>query len=84
LQSWDAYFRNNSYSAPPTLAPPLKHHVPASQYGGSLPAIGGVGSALSGGRVDEKLIDDHLAVQAIIRSYQVRKNSLGLTVNRKF
>jgi hypothetical protein len=32
-------------------------------------AIGG--NALTGSRVDDKLIDDHLAVQAIIRSYQV-------------
>uniref|UniRef100_U5EV19 2-oxoglutarate dehydrogenase complex component E1 n=1 Tax=Corethrella appendiculata TaxID=1370023 RepID=U5EV19_9DIPT len=70
--SWDAYFRNNSYSAPPSLAPIPKHHVPASQYiGTSLPAIGG-GAALAGGRIDDKLIDDHLAVQAIIRSYQSR------------
>lgn len=26
---------------------------------------------MASGRVDDKLIDDHLAVQAIIRSYQV-------------
>lgn len=45
----------------------------ASSYGGgsSLASIGGGGVALTGGRVDDKLIDDHLAVQAIIRSYQV-------------
>lgn len=39
--------------------------------GSSLPALGGHGPALTGSRVDDKLIDDHLAVQAIIRSYQV-------------
>ncbi|XP_052567068.1 2-oxoglutarate dehydrogenase complex component E1 isoform X2 [Culex pipiens pallens] len=70
--SWDAYFRNNSYSAPPSLAPTPKNHVPASQYlGSSLPAVAGAGAAI-GGRIDDKLIDDHLAVQAIIRSYQSR------------
>ncbi|XP_063701924.1 2-oxoglutarate dehydrogenase complex component E1 isoform X3 [Culicoides brevitarsis] len=69
--SWDAYFRNNSYSAPPSLAPLPKNHVPASQYlGASLPSAP-MGGAV-GGRIDDKLIDDHLAVQAIIRSYQSR------------
>jgi 2-oxoglutarate dehydrogenase E1 component len=71
FQSWDAYFRNNSYSAPPSLAPTPRNHVPASQYmGSSVPALSG-GAAGVGGRIDDKLIDDHLAVQAIIRSYQV-------------
>jgi hypothetical protein len=80
FQSWDAYFRNNSYSAPPSLAPLPRNHVPASQYaGGSLPAVGG-GGALAGGRVDDKLIDDHLAVQAIIRSYQVKPHMTGKIV----
>ncbi|XP_052898493.1 2-oxoglutarate dehydrogenase complex component E1 isoform X1 [Anopheles moucheti] len=70
--SWDAYFRNNSYAAPPSLAPVPKNHVPAAQYlGSSLPAVAGGGVAV-GGRIDDKLIDDHLAVQAIIRSYQSR------------
>lgn len=32
------------------------------------------GAVAHGGRIDDKLIDDHLAVQAIIRSYQVRLN----------
>ena len=35
--------------------------------------MGGAGSAVAvaGQAVDEQIIDDHLAVQAIIRSYQV-------------
>ncbi|XP_053676683.1 2-oxoglutarate dehydrogenase complex component E1-like isoform X2 [Anopheles nili] len=75
--SWDAYFRNNSYAAPPSLAPVPKNHVPASQYlGSSLPAIAGAGAAV-GGRIDDKLIDDHLAVQAIIRSYQIRGHNVA-------
>uniref|UniRef100_A0A336L549 2-oxoglutarate dehydrogenase, mitochondrial n=1 Tax=Culicoides sonorensis TaxID=179676 RepID=A0A336L549_CULSO len=71
--SWDAYFRNNSYSAPPSLAPLPRNHVPASQYlGGSLPAAAPMAGGMAHGRIDDKLIDDHLAVQAIIRSYQSR------------
>ncbi|XP_037040337.1 2-oxoglutarate dehydrogenase, mitochondrial isoform X1 [Bradysia coprophila] len=66
--SWDAYFRNNAYCPPPSLAPTQKGHVPISQFG---PYLGG-GSALSRAEPDEKTIDDHLAVQAIIRSYQSR------------
>lgn len=50
-----------------------RNHVSASQYIGSSVSGGGPGQALSGSRVDDKLIDDHLAVQAIIRSYQVRE-----------
>lgn len=74
FKSWDAYFRNNSYSAPPSLAPVPRNHMSASQYlGSSLPGSGGGASHMSG-RVDDKLIDDHLAVQAIIRSYQVNGN----------
>lgn len=70
--SWDAYFRNNSYEAPPSLAPIPRNHVPASQYlGSAVPALAG-GSSAVGTRIDDKLIDDHLAVQAIIRSYQSR------------
>lgn len=66
LQSWDAYFRNNTYCAPPSLAPLQRNHVPLSQIA---PFMGGAG--LAGVEPDEKIIDDHLAVQAIIRSYQV-------------
>lgn len=67
FQSWDAYFRNNTYCAPPSLAPNQPHHIPISQL---TPLLGG-GNAISSVQPDEKTIDDHLAVQAIIRSYQV-------------
>ncbi|XP_070509691.1 2-oxoglutarate dehydrogenase complex component E1-like isoform X2 [Chironomus tepperi] len=73
--SWDAYFRNNSYSAPPSLAPPPKNHVPISQVartGSALAPAGYSGAPMAGYQVDDKLVDDHLAVQAIIRSYQSR------------
>lgn len=75
--SWDAYFRNNSYEAPPSLAPIPRNHVSASQYlGSAVPALAG-GSPAIGTRIDDKLIDDHLAVQAIIRSYQIRGHNIS-------
>ncbi len=47
-----------AYQAPPSLVP--------------TPYIGGIGATPVGhAPVNEKIIDDHLAVQAIIRSYQV-------------
>lgn len=68
FQSWDAYFRSNTYCAPPSFAPQQKNHVPLSSLA---PMLGG--GALAGAEPDEKIIDDHLAVQAIIRSYQVTR-----------
>lgn len=68
LQSWDAYFRSNTYCSPPSLAPVQRNQVPLSQLA---PFLGG--GAVAGAEPDEKIIDDHLAVQAIIRSYQVTK-----------
>ncbi|XP_066260739.1 2-oxoglutarate dehydrogenase complex component E1 isoform X5 [Euwallacea similis] len=70
--SWDAFFRNSQsggagYTAPPTLAQPRANEI---SLGALIPSLGG-SSALSGG-INEKVIDDHLAVQAIIRSYQQR------------
>lgn len=73
LQSWDAYFRNNAYRAPPALVPAQPGHVPLSQFGGS---FGGAVARTS--QPDEKTIDDHLAVQAIIRSYQVSDSLAGM------
>ncbi|XP_063914738.1 2-oxoglutarate dehydrogenase complex component E1-like isoform X5 [Zophobas morio] len=69
--SWDSFFRNSAaggvgYQSPPSLAPLGKNEVLATSF---LPALAG---ATGGGHVSEKVIDDHLAVQAIIRSYQAR------------
>ncbi|XP_014295483.1 2-oxoglutarate dehydrogenase complex component E1 isoform X5 [Microplitis demolitor] len=73
--SWDSFFRNSTagaapgfaYQAPPSLAPSY-NQVP---LGSLLPALGG-SSQIGQVPVNEKIIDDHLAVQAIIRSYQAR------------
>ncbi|XP_072376947.1 2-oxoglutarate dehydrogenase complex component E1 isoform X2 [Diabrotica undecimpunctata] len=71
--SWDSFFRNSSqggagYQAPPSLAPLGKNELPVSSF---LPALAG-STGLGAAPISEKVIDDHLAVQAIIRSYQAR------------
>ncbi|KAH0954038.1 hypothetical protein HN011_008403 [Eciton burchellii] len=72
--SWDSFFRSSTagaapgfaYQAPPSLAP-SHNQIP---LGTLLPLSGG--TQLGQAPVNEKIIDDHLAVQAIIRSYQAR------------
>lgn len=81
--SWDVFFRNASagagpgsaYQSPPSLAPPPSNTLPLS----SLVPTGGAMSAfpVGGGQLTEKIIDDHLAVQAIIRSYQIRGHNIA-------
>lgn len=66
-KSWDAFFRNASADAEPGLAhqrPPTLFPFSASLP--SVPSASGLASVDS-----HRDIDDHLSVQAIIRSYQV-------------
>lgn len=78
--SWDTFFKNcnagappgSAYQAPPTLASPGKNEVLLSSI---LPAM--TNTAAIGGTYSEKMIDDHLAVQAIIRSYQIRGHHIA-------
>ncbi|XP_077285612.1 oxoglutarate dehydrogenase Nc73EF isoform X2 [Arctopsyche grandis] len=80
--SWDAFFRNAAggsppgaaYQSPPGLAPPPRNTIPLSAL---VPSGGMSGPSLSGSPVNEKIIDDHLAVQAIIRSYQIRGHHIA-------
>ncbi|XP_045446237.1 2-oxoglutarate dehydrogenase, mitochondrial [Melitaea cinxia] len=80
--SWDAFFRNATngaqpgvaYTAPPNLAPYSKNEVPLTSL---VPASGGMPSITAGSPINEKIIDDHLAVQAIIRSYQIRGHHIA-------
>ncbi|KAL0840504.1 hypothetical protein ABMA28_015739 [Loxostege sticticalis] len=80
--SWDAFFRNATngaqpgaaYTSPPNLAPYNKNEVPLTAL---VPASGGMPSISSGSPINEKIIDDHLAVQAIIRSYQIRGHHIA-------
>ncbi|CAG9826255.1 unnamed protein product [Diabrotica balteata] len=76
--SWDSFFRNSSqggagYQAPPSLAPLGKNELPVSSF---LPALAG-STGLGAAPISEKVIDDHLAVQAIIRSYQIRGHHIA-------
>ncbi|XP_060516610.1 2-oxoglutarate dehydrogenase complex component E1 isoform X3 [Cylas formicarius] len=76
--SWDAFFRNSQsggagYQSPPSLALPGKNEVP---LGALIPSLSGAGAIGTAG-VSEKIIDDHLAVQAIIRSYQIRGHHIA-------
>jgi len=74
--SWDSFFRNatagaepgQAYQAPPSLASPGRYEVPVTSL---VPQLGSFASAPTAFSADEKVVDDHLAVQAIIRSYQV-------------
>ena len=70
--SWDAYFRGGSYTSPPSLgASSRPNEVPLASL---LPGLASAGSGLAvgGGQASSAVIDAHLAVQATIRSYQVR------------
>uniref|UniRef100_A0A1B0G1X4 2-oxoglutarate dehydrogenase, mitochondrial n=1 Tax=Glossina morsitans morsitans TaxID=37546 RepID=A0A1B0G1X4_GLOMM len=67
--SWDAYFRSNTYCGPPNLAPIQPNTLPMTAFAGM--------SAPAGVAPDSKTIDDHLAVQAIIRSYQIRGHNIA-------
>ena len=74
LQSWDVFFRNTDRGAAPGAAyqppPGIRTEVSTVSVAVSAPvataAHFGTDTMLS-----TKVIDDHLAVQAIIRSYQV-------------
>ncbi|BFF99304.1 2-oxoglutarate dehydrogenase-like mitochondrial [Drosophila madeirensis] len=68
--SWDAYFRSNTYTSPPNLAPVQANTLPLTAFN-----LGG--GAVAGAAPDSKTIDDHLAVQAIIRSYQIRGHNIA-------
>lgn len=75
--SWDAFFRNATggaqpglaYQAPPNIAGIGRNELPLTAL---LPSGSAASSIAAGSPVNEKIIDDHLAVQAIIRSYQAR------------
>jgi len=73
-QSWDVFFRNARDGAPPGAAyisPPAIRPFGAVA---TVPATGAMTQAVP----DIKMVDDHLAVQAIIRAYQVWLTSCSL------
>jgi 2-oxoglutarate dehydrogenase E1 component len=84
-KSWDVYFRTNTVQAPPTLGQPGSTPVSAASLNQLLgllqKATGGLAATSSGSQYqtspsatepDEKIIEDHLKLYALIRSYQIR------------
>lgn len=68
LQSWDAFFRNANAGAPPGAA--YQSPLP---LGGSSQGLA-FAKTLAGAQPNlEKLVADHLAVQSLIRAYQVNQ-----------
>ncbi|KAL3877350.1 hypothetical protein ACJMK2_035073 [Sinanodonta woodiana] len=67
-KSWDTFFRQATAGVPPGLAytPP-----PGLRSGTSALAVPSPSDLVETGTVSSKVIEDHLAVQSIIRSYQV-------------
>ncbi|XP_055079996.1 oxoglutarate (alpha-ketoglutarate) dehydrogenase a (lipoamide) isoform X1 [Periophthalmus magnuspinnatus] len=64
-KSWDVFFRNANAGAPPGAAY-------QSPLGLSSALVSPLGSAVSAQPNVEKLVEDHLAVQSLIRAYQIR------------
>ncbi|GCB81472.1 hypothetical protein scyTo_0021844, partial [Scyliorhinus torazame] len=65
--SWDVFFRNANAGAPPGTAyqspPPL---------GANLASLSSAQSMMVAQPNVDKLVEDHLAVQSLIRAYQIR------------
>jgi 2-oxoglutarate dehydrogenase E1 component len=84
-KSWDIYFKTNSVQAPPTLgqlqqttsvsASTLNHLVKLLQQTSPVSALDHQSHyqmTPSDATGDEKLVEDHLKLYALIRSYQIR------------
>ncbi|BFZ17509.1 hypothetical protein BsWGS_20554 [Bradybaena similaris] len=74
-KSWDSYFRQTARGAPPGqayTAPPSLRAM-TSVVPAALPSH----AVEQGLPVDEKTIEDHLSVQSIIRSYQIRGHRMA-------
>ncbi|KAH9498408.1 hypothetical protein Btru_008193 [Bulinus truncatus] len=74
-KSWDAFFRQTAKGAPPGqayVAPPSLRSA-----AGLVPAPLPRHAVEQGLPVDEKTIEDHLSVQSIIRSYQIRGHRMA-------
>ncbi|XP_067671132.1 2-oxoglutarate dehydrogenase complex component E1-like [Haliotis asinina] len=73
-KSWDSFFRHTARGAPPGQA----YVRPPSLSSASLTVAPIPTHAVAqGAPVDEKTIEDHLSVQSIIRSYQIRGHHIA-------
>ncbi|TMS08231.1 2-oxoglutarate dehydrogenase, mitochondrial [Larimichthys crocea] len=71
-KSWDIFFRNANAGAPPGAA--YQSPPPLNGTSQGLPSV----QALVGAQPNvEKLVADHLAVQSLIRAYQVRGHHIA-------
>ena len=70
--SWDAYFRGISYTPPPSLGNTRANEIPLSAIAPALSAAAGSAAVGVAGAPSSHVIEAHLAVQATIRSFQVR------------
>lgn len=73
LQSWDIFFRNTNAGAPPGTA--YQSPLPLSM--GALSAAARAQPLVGTQTNVDKLVEDHLAVQSLIRAYQVRWRPLA-------
>ena len=82
--SWDAYFRGDSYQAPPSLGASTRPNEVS--LASLMPGLSGVAPAAA--KVDSHVIDTHLAVQGAIRydiieTHLVKKALRASNENRK-
>ncbi|KAK7112604.1 2-oxoglutarate dehydrogenase complex component E1-like isoform X1 [Littorina saxatilis] len=73
-KSWDAFFRQTAKGAPPGQAYTRPPTLAASS---GVPMPLPLHAVTQGAPVDEKIIEDHLSVQSIIRSYQTRGHNIS-------
>lgn len=69
LQSWDVYFRNVDAGVPPGAA-----YQRPSSLGDPPQGLPGVQTLVGVQPNIEELVADHLAVQSLVRAYQVNFN----------
>jgi len=77
-KSWDVYFRGHGYQSPPSIG--TSYVPPTSAAGASIlapPTSTGSSASRIAASDPLKVIDDHLKVQSIIRSYQVRGHNIA-------
>lgn len=69
VQSWDVFFRNANAGAPPGAAYQSPLSAATSLVAPQLSSLVGAQPNV------EKLVEDHLAVQSLIRAYQVHRHT---------
>ncbi|PIK53563.1 putative 2-oxoglutarate dehydrogenase, mitochondrial-like [Apostichopus japonicus] len=82
-KSWDIFFKNAENGAAPGTAysppPPVEAGYPSPATSSATIPASQVIQDVSAKTLDRKVIEDHLSVQAIIRSYQLRGHFLAKT-----